>query len=178
MCFLYKFFIVVSKVVPMNQVNLQKLQETLKILINLELTMGEFYKTCSMVWPEDQNFWKGIREQEFQHAKYLEKMSDMIATSPDKFLLGRNFNPFAINTVVSGINKNIEFIKSNAFTKIKALYLARDMEESALESKLDEIVKTEDLGFLEFVSKIHVQTQKHKEAFNNKISELNPKTFP
>ena len=161
----------------MNQVNLEKLQDTLKILISLELTMGEFYKICSTTWSEDENFWKGIGEQELQHAKYLQKMSDMISTSPDKFVLGRNFNPLAINTVVSGMKKNIELIKSNALTKVKALYLARDMEESALESKLDEIVKTEDLGFLEFARKIHVQTQKHKEAFNNKISELNPKTI-
>ena len=162
----------------MNQVNLEKLQDTLKILIRLELTMGEFYQTCSTTWPEDENFWKGIGEQELHHAKYLKKLSAMISTSPDKFVLGRNFNPLAINTVVSGIKKNIELIKLNALTKVKALYLARDMEESALESKLDAIVKTEDLGFLEFASKIHIQTQKHKEAFNNKISELNPKTFP
>lgn len=162
----------------MNQVNLEKLQDTLKILINLELTMGEFYKTCSRTWPEDEKFWKGIGQQELQHAKYLEKMSDMISTSPDKFVLGRNFNPLAINTVVSGIKKNMELIKSNALTKVKTLYLARDMEESALESKFDEIVKTEDLGFLEFASKIQVQTQKHKEALNTKILELNPKTFP
>jgi hypothetical protein len=162
----------------MNQVNLEKLQDTLKILISLELIMGEFYKTCATTWPEDENFWKSIGEQELQHTKYLQKMSDMISNSPDKFVLGRNFNPLAINTVVSGMKKNIELIKYNALTKVKALYLARDLEESALESKLDEIVKTEDLGFLEFASKIHVQTQKHKEAFNNKISELNPKTLP
>ncbi|MHA2168253.1 MAG: hypothetical protein ACXAAT_20585 [Candidatus Hodarchaeales archaeon] len=162
----------------MNKVNLEKLQDTLKMLINLELTMGEFYKTCFTTWPEDENFWKGIGEQELQHAKYLQKMSDMISTSPDKFVIGRTFNPLAINTVVSGIKKNIELIKSNALTKVKTLYLARDMEESALESRLDEIVKTEDLGFLEFARKIHLQTQKHKNSFNDKISELNPKTLP
>jgi len=162
----------------MNHVNLEKLQGTLKILINLELTMGEFYKTCSTIWPEDENFWKGIGEQELQHAQYLQKMSDMISTSPDKFVLGRTFNPLAINTVVSGIKENIELIKSNALTKVKTLYVARDMEESALESRLDEIVKTEDLGFLEFARKIHLQTQQHKESFNNKISALHPKTLP
>ena len=162
----------------MNQVNLEKLQDTLKILISLELIMGEFYKTCATTWPEDENFWKGIGEQELQHAKYLQKMSDMISTSPDKFVLGRKFNPLAINTVVSGMKQNIELIKSNALTKVKALYLARDMEESALESKLDEIVKTEDLGFLEFVRKILLQTQKHKNELNNKISALHPKTLP
>jgi len=162
----------------MNQVNLEKLQETFKLLIKLELAMGEFYKTCSLTWSEDENFWKSIGEQELQHAKYLQKMSDMISTSPDKFVLGRTFNPLAINTVVSGIKKNIELIKSNTITKVKALYLARDIEESALESRLDEIVKTEDLGFLEFARKIHLQTQKHKNSFNNKISELNQKALP
>lgn len=161
----------------MNHVTLEKLQETLKNLINLELTMGEFYKACSTTWPEDAHFWGDIGKQELQHAKYLEKMADMISASPNKFVLGRTFNPLAINTVVSGIKKNIELIKAHVLTKVKTLYLARDMEESALESKLDELVKTEDLGFLEFASKIHEQTQKHKSAFDNKISELHPKTF-
>lgn len=162
----------------MHQVALEKLQDTLKILITLELTMGEFYTTCAATWPEDGSFWRDTGGQELQHATYLQKMSDLIATSPDKFVLGRTFNPLAIHTVIAGIKKNIELIKSNALTKVKTLYLARDMEESALESRLDEIVKTEDLGFLEFARKIHLQTQKHKNSFNAKISELSSKTLP
>jgi len=162
----------------MNHGTVEKLQDTLKILIVLEVTMGEFYQTCSAIWPEDAHFWRDIGAQELQHATYLKKMSDLIATSPDKFVLGRTFNPLAINTVVAGIKQNIELIKSNALTKVKTLYVARDMEASALESRLDEIVKTDDLGFLEFARKIHVQTQKHKNSLNAKIAEFSSKTLP
>lgn len=162
------------KVVSMNINKLEKLQDTLKILIDLELIMGEFYKTCGTRWPEDENFWNGIVEQELQHAQYLQEMSHMISNHPDQFALGRAFNPLAVKTVVSGIKKNIELIKAHDLTKVKTLYVARDMEVSALESKLDEIVKAEHLGFHELADKIHLQTQKHKEAFDNKISELKP----
>ncbi len=156
----------------MNKVNLVKLRDTLSVLVDLELTIGEFYKTCAGKWPEDEPFWADVYKQEHQHAKYIEKMSNMISTSPDKFMLGRNFNPVAINTIISGIRKNIELVKTNALPKIKTLYIASDIEKSALESKIDEIVKTDDLGFLELAREIVLQTEKHREQFNNRIATL------
>jgi hypothetical protein len=78
----------------------------------------------------------------------------------------------AINTIITGIKKNIELVKANALSKFKTLYIARDVEESALESKIDEIVKTDDLGFLEITKKIVLQTKNHKEHFDKKIAEL------
>ena len=161
----------------MNTNSLLNVEDTLKVLIHLELTMGQFYETCSKAWPEDGNFWENICGQELQHAKYLQKMSDIISANPGKFMVGRNFNHNAIKTVVSGIKKNIELVKSNILTEIKALYLARDLEKTALESSLDKIVKTDDLEFLEFARKISAQTQKHKNALNEKISKLNPTKF-
>lgn len=150
------------------------LQDVIQLLINLELAMGEFYQTCSRRWPEDGPFWKAICEQELQHAAYLRKLSDSIAAQPETFALGRNVNHFAINTVISGIKKNTELVKSNALTKIKTLYVSRDMENSALESRLDQLVKTADIGFLEVTRKILVQTQNHKNALLAKIAEVHP----
>ena len=81
----------------MNTNNLVNLQDILKVLIHLELTMGVFYETCSKTWPEEESFWKNIWGQELQHVKYLEKISDIISTNPEKFVLGRTFNHHAIN---------------------------------------------------------------------------------
>ena len=156
----------------MHKVNSGNLQDIVKLLIELELAMGEFYETCSLRWPEDENFWKNIGGQELQHADYLQKMSDIISTGSEKFMLGRKVNPLAINTVVSGTKRNRELVTSNTLTKIKTLYVARDMENSALESRLDQIVKTDDLEFLELAGKILLQTQNHKNTLNNKIAEL------
>lgn len=156
----------------MNKVNLLKLQGALRIHIDLELTIAEFYKTCAEKWPEESAFWMDVSKQEIQHANYIEKMSNMISNGPDKFMLGRSCNPVAINTIISGIKKNLELVKADALTQIKALYIASDIEKSALESKIDEIVKTDDLGFLELVREIVLQTEKHREQFNNKIAMM------
>ena len=161
----------------MHKVNSVNFQDIIKMLVNLELAMGAFYAACSNTWPEDENFWGTICTQELQHAEYLRKMSDIISKSPDKFMLGRNFNPLAINTVVSGIKINSELVTSHTLPKIKALYVARDMENSALESRLDQLVKTDDLGFLELAGRILLQTQNHKNALNNKIAEFNQNKF-
>jgi hypothetical protein len=156
----------------MNKVNLIKLQDALRVHIDLELTIAEFYKTCAENWPEDGAFWTDVSKQELQHAEYIEKMSNMISNRPDNFILGRSFNPVAINTIISGIKKNIDLVKADVLTQIKVLYIASDIEKSALESKIDEIVKTDDLGFLELVREIVLQTEKHREQFNNKIAMM------
>lgn len=156
----------------MNNVCLKKLLDTLKLLAELELTIGEFYKTCAEKWSEDEAFWTDIYKQEYQHARYMGEMSDMIASNPDEFVQGRNFNPAAINTFILGIRKNIELVKSNKITKTKALHIASDIEKSALENTISEIVKTNDLGFLKFERKIFLETEKHKERFDNRIAKL------
>jgi hypothetical protein len=156
----------------MGQDSLEKLQKTFEILVDLELTMGEFYKICAEKWPEDNFFWTVIYKQEYEHAAFIKKLSGMVSSSPEKFILGRSFNPVAINTIISGIKKNIELVKANALSMLKTLYIASDIEQSALESKIDEIVKTDDLGFLEITKKIVLQTKNHKEHFDKKIAEL------
>ena len=156
----------------MNKVNLVKFLDTFRVHIDLELTIAEFYKTCAEKWPEDRAFWTDVSKQEIQHANYIEKMSNMISNSPDKFMLGRSCNPVAVSTIISGIKKNIELVKADKLSQIKALYIASDIEKSALESKIDEIVKTDDLGFLELVREVVLQTEKHREQFNNRIAMM------
>lgn len=156
----------------MNKVNLPKLQDALRVHIDLELTIAEFYKTCAEKWPEDGAFWMDVSKQELQHAKYIEQMSNIISNRLDKFALGRSCNPVAINTIISGIKKNIDLVKADSLTQIKALYIASDIEKSALESKIDEIVKTGDLECLELVREIVLQTEKHREQFNDKIAMM------
>jgi hypothetical protein len=51
---------------------------------------------------------------------------------------------------------------------------SKNIERSALESNVDEIVKTDGLGFLEITQKIVSQTKRHKEHFDKKIAELKP----
>ena len=156
----------------MVQDSLEKLKDALGVLVELELTIGEFYKTCAEQWSEDGVFWTEIYKQEHGHADYIQKMSEMISCSPENFILGRKCTPVAINTIISGIRKDIELVKANALSKIKALCIARDIEQSALESKIDELVKTDELGFLEITQKIVLQTKRHKEHFDKKIAEL------
>jgi hypothetical protein len=104
------------------QDSLEKLTDTLGVHVDvdLELTIGAFYKTCDEQWLDDGVFWTEIYNQEHEHADNIKKLPAMISCSPDKFMLGRHCNHVAINTIISGIRKNIEFVKANALSKIKA----------------------------------------------------------
>ncbi len=49
--------------------------------------------------------------------------------------------------------------------------MARDAEQSILESRYTEILKSRDMEFQALVSDIASQTEMHKRLLNNKIAE-------
>ena len=103
----------------MSQDILVKLKDTFRVLVDLELTIGDYYKTCAEKWPQDEVFWTEIYKQEQEHAESIEKMSEMISKSPDKFILGRSFNPVAIGTIISELGRIVNSLTLMPFPSSK-----------------------------------------------------------
>ena len=56
-------------------------------------------------------------------------------------------------------------------TRRQALFILRDVEQSLLESKYTEILKTNDLEYNDLVKEIMAQTEGHKKMLSRKIEE-------
>ncbi len=156
----------------MKQFELTTTSEVLKNMGELELTIGELYQTCGQLWPEQEEFWMDMKQAEMKHAHNIDRMSKIISERPENFASGHSFPPIAIKAFISGIKSTIQKLKKKECNEIKALFIARDIEQAYLESKYGEVTKTEDEEFKSLMREIYSDTLFHREYLNKKIREL------
>jgi len=103
-------------------------------------------------------------------------MREIIVKKQEKFDVGRPFNLIALNTAFSGLKDSVRRIANGELSRMKILVLARDIEQSVLESHYGEVVKTNDIEYQTLMKEILSQTYEHKAAIQKKIDamQLNP----
>lgn len=127
-----------------------------------EQTIAEFYHICSEAFARYREFWAGIEVQERKHALYIQKMRAIIEKKPEHFEKGRPFNIMAAQTIIKGTQNNTVRLRSGQLQMINALAIARDNEQAIMESRYNEVVKTEDVEYLTLVREIVEDTAGHK----------------
>jgi hypothetical protein len=162
--------------IMMSIADIEKITTVLESMIRYELNLSDFYKQCADIWTEDQAFWQNLSHAEIGHAENIQRMRGIIAKKNEKFELGRPFNPVALNTAMAGLKDNTRRLTSGAFSLEKMLIMARDIEQSILESHYAEIVKTADLEYQTLMKGILSDTYVHKRNIQEKIEEIKTKT--
>lgn len=143
----------------------------LEILAQLEEVISELYKTAGDLWEDDKDFWSALAQAETSHAEYIKKMADILSSKPREFEIGRPLTAAGIKTVISGVQNNIGKLKRGEINKKQMLFISRDIEQSLLESKYTEILKTKDADYQALVYDVATQTEGHKVLLVRKISE-------
>ena len=100
-------------------------------------------------------------------------MMKIISQKPGSFEVYRKFSPVAVKRVISSVKNNIESVRNNEFSELKALYIARDIEQSVIERKFTEIVKTRNIEYQNLEKEIISQTREHRNSIDKRILELN-----
>ena len=155
----------------MRQQDLENLSETLRSMEELELTVAEFYQTCGERWTDHKRFWMDMEFAELKHADSVGRMGKILSERPGKFEVGAFIPPTEIRTFIAGVRSNIERLRKEEIDEKKVLFLGVDLEQSFLESKYAEIVKTNDTEFQSLVREINADTMFHREYLNRKIIE-------
>lgn len=155
----------------MRQKDFENLSEALRTMGELELTVAEFYQTCGERWTEHKSFWMDMEFAELKHADNVERMGMILSERPGKFEMGCFITPTAIRTFIAGIRSNIERLRREEIDEKKVLFLGVDLEQSFLESKYAEIVKTSDTEFQSLMRGINAETMFHREYLNRKLIE-------
>jgi hypothetical protein len=71
------------------------------------------------------------------------------------------------------VKLDIQRLRSWKLSKGKTLFVARDIEESILESKYMEIIRTNEPEFQTLMKQILLDTVTHKEWLNEKMRQSN-----
>jgi hypothetical protein len=145
--------------------------KTMDMLAQLELAISEFYQTCADSWKTQEEFWSSLALAEVKHSHYIREIADLFSKSPGNFYRGRPFHPAAVSTVKSGIKNNIQKLKNGEIKENHLLFIALDIEESILESKYFDFLKSDDPRLQHLVMEIMNQTRHHKKMLENKIDE-------
>lgn len=140
-------------------------------MVSLELALAELYQACSEQFPEDQNFWLAIKHQEELHAKLIQQLADLISSRPQEFKYGRPFNSVAIKTTLSSIKTYTESVRKGLLERKRALFMARDIENSVLEANYGEIVSTDNVEFQKILERVTKDTAAHKDIFAAKVAK-------
>ena len=113
-----------------------------------------------------------MERAEIKHAGNVSRIKKIISEKPDRFTLGRLFKVPAVQTMMSGIQWNIQRLKKREITQQNMLFIARDLECSILENQYAQIIKGDDSGFQALMNEIVSDTVDHHESLIHKISEI------
>jgi hypothetical protein len=150
------------------------LQTVLNTMRKSELALADLYRTCGQIWPHDEYFWILLERGEVKHAQNMTKLMNIVLERPEAFEPGRSFKPAVIQTLISGIQQNVQKLKNKELTERKMLFISRDIEQSILECGYSEIVKSCDEEFQSLMNEIESDTLAHHELLNDKIKEWEP----
>jgi hypothetical protein len=153
-------------------VEVKNISSTLEVMAELEEAISKFYLTAGDLWEEDRAFWSALAQAELTHAEDIRKMADILNRIPREFEIGRPLASAGIRTVISGVQNNIQKMRKGEITKKQFLFIARDIEQSLLESRYAEILKTKDPDYQQLVYDVSSQTEAHKALLARKIEEV------
>lgn len=153
--------------------DLKGILDVLSFMADVERALAELYHACGETWDDGHGFWSGIEDEENKHARNIESMKDIISRKPERFEKGRPFNIMAAQTLIRGIRGNIDKVRTGTIQRKNALFMARDMEQSMMEQRYGEVVKTEDIEYLGLMKEIISDTVTHKARIDAEIKNLN-----
>ena len=67
--------------------------------------------------------------------------------------------------------ENIEKLKKGEISKEDILFMARELEQSVMESKCWEVVQTDNSEYKRLIQEINVETTNHRRVLDEKITE-------
>lgn len=159
----------------MSFVDIEKITKVLEAMIQYELLLSDFYNHNAKLWMDDHVLWNNLALAEIRHADNIRKMRDIIVKKQECFAIGRPFNLTVLNTLGAGLKDTTRRLSLGEFSREKMLIMARDIEQSIIESNYAEIVKTEDTEYNALMKDIISQTHEHKKIIQEKISEIKAK---
>ncbi len=139
--------------------------DALTLMVKAEESMAEFYRTCAQLRREGTGPWQDLEREERQHAEHAARMATIVAERPERFEPLRAFKPVAIRTFIGYVEAATERLRRNelpAADYVRLLSTAHDIEQSHIESKYGEIVRTTDPEYQGLLREILDDSAAHK----------------
>lgn len=133
----------------------------LNLLAECEEAVAGFYASCAQVWPEDRPFWQGLEKDEHGHAWNLHRMGEIVDARPESFTAEKLFSPYAIRTMIEGLQRDKDRVLTGRLTENMALSISHDLESSLIEKQYKDVLQSKDTAYNTLLREIIGQTGRH-----------------
>lgn len=122
----------------------ERIQKVLVPMVSFKEKMADFYMASADSFTEHARIWRLLAAAARAQAEDIRSLIKAIYLQPDLFTVNVTFTTESVDTVLHGVLNTIERIKSGSLTHNQSLYLARDVENSMLVSRLPDVLITND----------------------------------
>lgn len=139
----------------------RELSELMNALIENEQRLRHYYEVMADFVPEHRQSWETLQHHEEAHAKVLRTVCGVIEGAPGQFAVG-GISTNAARVMTSEVNGMIEKIERHEVHPMYAIRFAVDLEQSLLESHLDQAIKTDVIEVRNMLSRLSQDTASHR----------------
>jgi rubrerythrin len=150
----------------------QRLLNILGGMRELEVALSQLYGKCAEAWPEGKNLWQELSRDEKLHAQYVEKMVELVKSSPGAFELNPSFKSAASAAFLKYVASVLGKVDSQGVTHDAMLLIARDIEQALLDAKYSGLVKTRSAEYRALLTQLIKDTEGHRDSLAQKIRAL------
>jgi len=138
-------------------------KQLIELLAQHERAIGRLYSIYASNVPAFRTLFEELSEQEEGHAQLLEELGTAVSEGELCCLVDR-FNPMAVRTALAYVEQQIERSRADSYiTSEQALSVARDMENSLIESKWFEVFEGDAPKLKETLEQLERETNKHRQ---------------
>jgi len=141
-----------------------------EMLAQNEERIGTLYGLYAEKFPEYHDLWKGLSEEEAQHARWIRKL---VSWSKEGLItINKNrFNVPAIRTFTNYVDKEINNVNISIVASINALSIASYIEDSIIEHKYFEVFEGDSPELKKTLLDLASATNKHRNIIKQALKE-------
>jgi hypothetical protein len=156
--------------VPVDADELSRVLGTLAALGDHETALAGLYAACGRTWSDDAVLWDGLAASERGHADCLALMARIVAEQPAAFEIGRPFSAAAGRLQAEYVENRTREIERGGVARRTGLLMAREIERSIIETRLHELLKTEERAYVAIVDRVVAETDAHSRLLERELA--------
>lgn len=142
-----------------------------------ETRLGVLYTTFATVFAAHRSLWSQLAYEERVHAHWLRRLQELQAAGK----IGRSPQiPITPQAVASSFNYVLDLTtqaQAGAFDDVRALAIARDLEQAVLETRFPQLFTYEDPLYQRIPDALAEETSKHHQALNTALRQAQTQTM-
>jgi hypothetical protein len=149
----------------------------LEMMARHEEVIGELYSEYARVFPDYEDFWSRLANEEAGHAAWIRRLFSDVEKGT-VVLKDNRFNVKAIETSMKYVKGWIVQAKNEVLDPIQALSMARDLENSLIEKNYLAVYDADSIEMKRVFNALQEGTTQHRARLNEMIAQAKGGTPP